>query len=79
MSGFWVTGVIPLYVTALFPLVLAPLMGLLPSAVISKAYLSSSTFLFFGGMILATAAENTNLHRRIAVTSMHYMGHDIRL
>ncbi|KAL7056415.1 hypothetical protein AAHC03_020788 [Spirometra sp. Aus1] len=79
MSGFWVTGFIPLYVTALFPVVLAPLMGLLPSAIVAKAYMSSSTLLFLGGMILATAAENTNLHRRIAVAFMRCMGHDARL
>ncbi|BHF78426.1 Solute carrier 13 [Sparganum proliferum] len=79
MSGFWVTGFIPLYVTALFPVVLAPLMGLLPSAIVAKSYMSSSTLLFLGGMILATAAENTNLHRRIAVAFMRCMGHDARL
>ncbi|VDL98530.1 unnamed protein product [Schistocephalus solidus] len=79
MSGFWVTGCIPLYVTALFPLFLAPIMGLLPSALVSKAYISSSILLFLGGMILATAAENTNLHRRIAVAFMRCMGHDVRM
>ncbi|BHF74678.1 Solute carrier 13 [Sparganum proliferum] len=79
MSGFWITGFIPLYVTALFPLILAPLMGLVPSAVIAKEYASSSTFLFLGGMILAIAAENTNLHRRIAVAFMRCMGQDPRL
>uniref|UniRef100_A0A0X3PC88 Solute carrier family 13 member 2 n=1 Tax=Schistocephalus solidus TaxID=70667 RepID=A0A0X3PC88_SCHSO len=79
MSGFWITGFIPLYVTALFPLILAPLMGLAPSAVIAKEYSSSSNFLFLGGMILAIAAENVNLHRRIAVAFVRWMGHDARL
>ncbi|VDL95864.1 unnamed protein product [Schistocephalus solidus] len=78
MSGFWITGFIPLYVTALFPLILAPLMGLAPSAVIAKEYSSSSNFLFLGGMILAIAAENVNLHRRIAVAFVRWMGHDAR-
>nr|VZH93420.1 unnamed protein product [Spirometra erinaceieuropaei] len=79
MSGFWVSGFIPLYVTALLPLVLGPLMGLIPSAVIAKEYSSSSTFLFLGGMLLAIAAENMNLHRRIAVAFVRWMGHDPRL
>ncbi|KAL7058215.1 hypothetical protein AAHC03_017136 [Spirometra sp. Aus1] len=79
VCGFWVSGLIPLYVTALLPLVLGPLMGLIPSAVIAKEYSSSSTFLFLGGMLLAIAAENMNLHRRIAVAFVRWMGDDPRL
>ncbi|VDK30185.1 unnamed protein product [Dibothriocephalus latus] len=41
MSGLWITEVIPLCMTTLLPLVLAPLMGLVPSAVIAKEYSSA--------------------------------------
>ncbi|KAL7058214.1 hypothetical protein AAHC03_017135 [Spirometra sp. Aus1] len=79
MSGYWITGFIPLYVTALLPVLFAPLMGLVTSASISREYMSSSNLLFLSCMILAVAAENTNLHRRIAMAFVRRMGSDPRL
>uniref|UniRef100_A0A0X3Q3Y1 Protein I'm not dead yet 2 n=1 Tax=Schistocephalus solidus TaxID=70667 RepID=A0A0X3Q3Y1_SCHSO len=79
MSGYWITGFIPLYVTALLPVLYAPLMGLVTSTAISRAYMSSSNLLFLCCMILAVATENTNLHRRIAMAFVRKMGSDPRL
>ncbi|KER25703.1 hypothetical protein T265_06876 [Opisthorchis viverrini] len=39
MAGYWLTEVIPIYVTALFPVFLAPVLGLIPSSKICPAYM----------------------------------------
>uniref|UniRef100_A0A5K3G0B1 Sulfate permease n=1 Tax=Mesocestoides corti TaxID=53468 RepID=A0A5K3G0B1_MESCO len=39
MAGYWITEVIPIYVTAMLPLAMAPLMGLLPSGVACREYM----------------------------------------
>ncbi|RTG89684.1 uncharacterized protein DC041_0006942 [Schistosoma bovis] len=38
MSGLWVTEIIPIYVTALIPLVFGPLLGIAPASTISPSY-----------------------------------------
>lgn len=40
MAGFWVTECLPLPVTALIPMVLFPLMGVLDSDRLAKIYIS---------------------------------------
>ncbi len=46
MAGYWITEVIPIYVTALLPLVMAPLMGLFTSNEACIEYMRvSSSFL----------------------------------
>ncbi|VDD78624.1 unnamed protein product [Mesocestoides corti] len=42
MAGYWITEVIPIYVTAMLPLAMAPLMGLLPSGVACREYMHVS-------------------------------------
>ncbi len=42
MGGFWVTGVIPIYATALIPMLLGPLMGLEKSGALAKDYMPVS-------------------------------------
>ncbi|VDK29534.1 unnamed protein product [Dibothriocephalus latus] len=79
MSGYWITGFIPLYVTSLLPILFAPLLGLVTSASIAREYMSSSNLLFLSCMMLAVVAENTNLHRRIAMAFVRRMGSDPRL
>ncbi|KAM3171875.1 hypothetical protein ACTXT7_015693 [Hymenolepis weldensis] len=79
MSGYWITGVIPLYATALLPMFAGPIMGLQTSGTLSREYLPTSNFLFISSMFLAGAAEHCNLHRRIVMLCLKYMGGDPRL
>lgn len=67
MAIWWMTEAFPLAVTALVPIVLFPLLGLMPAAEVAPAYIDSNIFLFGGGFILALAMERWNLHRRIAL------------
>nr|CDS26867.2 solute carrier family 13 [Hymenolepis microstoma] len=79
MSGYWITGVIPLCATALLPMLAGPIMGLQTSGTLSREYLPMSNFLFISSMFLAGAAEHSNLHRRIVMFCLKCMGGDPRL
>jgi len=67
MAAWWMTGAIPLAATALLPLVLFPLLGILPGREVAPLYLNSVIFLYVGGFLIALAMERWNLHRRIAL------------
>jgi len=66
MLILWVTEVIPIYVTALLPLVLFPILQLMPINEVSINYGNPLIFLFLGGFIIAKAIEKNNLHLRIS-------------
>jgi sodium-dependent dicarboxylate transporter 2/3/5 len=62
MGVWWVGEVLPLYVTALLPLVLAPLFEILTPQEVSVNYARPTVFLFLGGFIIARALEKYNIH-----------------
>ena len=67
MAIWWTTEALPLAITALLPLVLYPLFGILSTKQIAPTYMSSILFLFIGGFLIALAMEKWNLHKRIAL------------
>ncbi|CAH8491927.1 unnamed protein product [Dicrocoelium dendriticum] len=79
MSGFWVTEVIPIYVTALIPVLLGPAMGIIPSSKICPAYMKDTNMLFVGGLFIACALEHHQLHKRIAITALKIVGSDPKI
>ncbi len=66
MAIWWITDAIPLAATALLPLVLFPLLGVLSGAETAPVYVNSVVFLFIGGFMIALAMEQWGLHQRIA-------------
>ena len=74
MVLFWVTGVIPLEATALLPLVLFPLLGVLSPVKVAESYGNEVIFLFLGGFIIAMSMQRWNLHRRIALYIIRLVG-----
>jgi sodium-dependent dicarboxylate transporter 2/3/5 len=67
MAGWWITEAIPIPATALLPVALFPLLGILPGKSTATVYFNHIIFLFIGGFLFAIAMERWNLHRRIAL------------
>jgi sodium-dependent dicarboxylate transporter 2/3/5 len=74
MAILWITEALPLAATALMPLVLFPLAGILDGGSTAKAYINSIIFLFIGGFMIALAMQRWNLHRRIALLLIYWIG-----
>ena len=66
MIVWWFFEVIPIYVTALLPLILLPLLTNQNFQEVAAPYASPSIFLFLGGFMLAIAIEISGLHKRFA-------------
>ena len=71
---WWLTEAVPIYVTALIPIILFPLSGGLELKQTTAAYGHQYVFLFVGGFILAIAIEKWKLHKRIALNIISLVG-----
>lgn len=67
MAGWWISEAIPIPATALLPIALFPLMGIMPGRETAGVYFNHVIFLFIGGFLFAIAMERWQLHRRIAL------------
>ena len=74
MATWWVTEAIPIPATALLPIVLFPLTGIMKGAEVAREYMSWLILLFLGGFLIAIAVERWNLHRRIALHILRIIG-----
>jgi sodium-dependent dicarboxylate transporter 2/3/5 len=74
MAVWWITEALPLSVTALIPVVLFPILGVLDGKEVSEAYFNHIIFLFIGGFIMALAIEKWNLHKRISLRILLWIG-----
>lgn len=74
MATWWITDAIPLFVTALLPIFLFPLLGIMGGGATAPIYFNSTIVLFIGGFMIALTMEKWNLHRRIALNIIHAVG-----
>lgn len=78
IAVWWVTEAIPIAATALLPIVLFPLTGGMNLASTTASFGHKYVFLYLGGFLIAIGIEKWNLHRRIALTIIAFIGSDIR-
>ncbi len=74
MAVWWITEVVPLSVTALLPVILFPLFGIMNGKAVSSEYFNHIIFLFIGGFLIAIAMQKWNLHKRIALKLLTVTG-----
>jgi len=74
MGIWWATEAVPVAVTALVPLALFPMFGILDIQSAANPYANKTIYLFFGGFLIATAIQKWDLHKRIALFVLEYAG-----
>lgn len=74
MAVWWITEAIPIPATALLPIALYPLLGIMDARVTARAYGDHNVFLFMGGFFIAMAMQKWDLHRRIALHIISVVG-----
>ncbi|CAG0896406.1 unnamed protein product [Darwinula stevensoni] len=74
MVAFWMTDAIPMAITSLMPVFLFPLLGILGTSEVCKLYIRESTIMFLGGIMVALAVEHCNLHQRVALRFLLWIG-----
>lgn len=78
MVYWWITQPIPIYLTALLPLIIGPISGLVTDIELATAYGNKMVFLFLGGFILALGIEKWKLHRLFAHNLLAFFGNTPR-
>ena len=74
MATWWVTEAAPIPMTAVLPVALLPVLGVIPIADATAPYANPLIFLFVGGFAVALAVQRWNLHRRVALAVLHISG-----
>lgn len=74
MATWWITEAVPIPATALLPMVLMPVLGIAGIEETLSPYAHPLIFLFMGGFIIAIAMEKWELHRRIALNIVQFVG-----
>ncbi len=79
MATWWITEAIPIPATALLPIVLLPLLGVMAPGEVTASYGNHLIFLFMGGFFIAVTIQRWQLHRRIALHTIRLVGTSPRL
>ncbi len=74
MAVWWITEAIPIPATALLPVALFPVFGIMTGKAVAATYFNNIIFLFIGGFLMALAMQKWNLHRRIALRIILLVG-----
>ena len=74
MAIWWISEALPVPVTALLPILLFPVLGVVDGAKVTHSYAHHLIYLFLGGFLIAVTVEKWNLHRRIALYAIRLVG-----
>jgi len=73
-AGWWVREPVSPTVTALLPLALLPMAGVLTPQQVSQSYGNELILLLLGGFVLSMAVEKSGAHRRLALGMVRAVG-----
>jgi len=79
MGSFWGLELLPLAGTSLLPIIFYPLMDVLSTDDVCRVYFKGTVMMFFGGLMIAISFEQSNVHKRIAMTVLRLVGISPRL
>lgn len=74
MATWWITEAIPIPATALLPIILFPVLGIMEGSAVTRPYANHLIYLFLGGFLIAATIEKWNLHRRLALYTIRITG-----
>ena len=74
VAFWWVTEPISISATALIPMAVFPLVGVLTGEEVASAYGNQLILLILGGFLLSAAMEKSGAHRRIALFMVNLFG-----
>ena len=74
MAVWWLSEAVPIPATALLPIALFPLLGVMKTQEVTTAYANHIIFLFMGGFLIAVTIEKWGLHKRIALHTIRMVG-----
>lgn len=78
MALWWILETIPLYITALLPLIILPLSGEQSMITTAVSYSHPVVYLALGGFVLGAALEKWQLHKRFAQFTISIVGNGPR-
>lgn len=74
VAAWWIAEPVNLAITSLLPLVLFPVAGVAPLKTVSGEFGNEIIFLFVAGFFFGKTIERWNLHRRIALRMVYWLG-----
>lgn len=74
MAVWWISEAIPIPATALLPIALFPVLGVMDGGDVTRSYAHHLIYLFLGGFLIAVTMQKWNLHHRIALHTIRMVG-----
>ncbi|MBI1356408.1 MAG: DASS family sodium-coupled anion symporter [Acidobacteria bacterium] len=74
MAAWWITETTDIAVTALLPIAIFPLLGVMSADEVATHFADHIVFLYLGGFLIALGMERWNLHRRLALGVIRRVG-----
>lgn len=75
---WWILEPIPIAVTSLLPIILFPLTNAISINETTSFYGDKFVYLYLGGFMIALAIEKWNLHKRIAINIINFIGTNVQ-
>lgn len=74
MAIWWISEALPMAAIALLPIALFPLLQIMDTGQVTMQYGHHIIFLFMGGFLIAVTMERWNLHKRVALAIIEFVG-----